>query len=76
MEQTSFCHLDMLFRGVGLGKADLLPTTAQLNPPLPFSKGEMEKSGMGLFYWLAKAPHWLKTLLSWTAKPFVRSISF
>ncbi|NXA59060.1 FAAH1 hydrolase, partial [Mohoua ochrocephala] len=39
-------------------------------------KGEIEKSGMGLFFWLAKAPHWLKALLSWIAKPFVRSISF
>ncbi|NWW62618.1 FAAH1 hydrolase, partial [Ifrita kowaldi] len=38
-------------------------------------KGEMEKGGMGLFFWLAKAPHWLKTLLSWTAKPFVPRFS-
>ncbi|NXY35257.1 FAAH1 hydrolase, partial [Pomatorhinus ruficollis] len=38
-------------------------------------KGEME-NGTGMFFWLAKAPHWLKTLLSWTSKPFVRSISF
>ncbi|NWX77300.1 VDHAP protein, partial [Alca torda] len=38
-------------------------------------KGELEKSSMGLFFWLAKSPSWLKTLLSWIAKPFVRSIS-
>ncbi|NWV48494.1 FAAH1 hydrolase, partial [Daphoenositta chrysoptera] len=38
-------------------------------------KGEMEKGGMGLFFWLAKAPHWLKTLLSWIAKPFVPRFS-
>ncbi|NXE39653.1 FAAH1 hydrolase, partial [Ptilorrhoa leucosticta] len=38
-------------------------------------KGEMETGGMGLFFWLAKAPHWLKTLLSWTAKPFVPRFS-
>ncbi|KAF2978003.1 hypothetical protein EK904_011517 [Melospiza melodia maxima] len=34
-------------------------------------KGEMEKGGSGLFFWLAKAPHWLKTLLCWISKPFV-----
>ncbi|NWV36479.1 FAAH1 hydrolase, partial [Grantiella picta] len=39
-------------------------------------KGEMEKGGTGMFFWVAKAPHWLKTLLCWIAKPFVRSISF
>ncbi|NXY76195.1 FAAH1 hydrolase, partial [Glareola pratincola] len=33
-------------------------------------KGELEKSSMGLFFWLAKSPSWLKTLLSWIAKPF------
>lgn len=78
MEQTSFCHLATLFRGVGFVKADLLcllPNTAQLNTLFSFSKGELEKSSMGLFLWLAKSPHWLKTLLSWIAKPFVRSIS-
>ncbi|NWI60520.1 FAAH1 hydrolase, partial [Calyptomena viridis] len=39
-------------------------------------KGEMEKSSTGVLFWLAKSPHWLKTVLSWIAKPFVRSISF
>ncbi|XP_075615609.1 fatty-acid amide hydrolase 1 isoform X2 [Balearica regulorum gibbericeps] len=38
-------------------------------------KGELEKSSMGLFLWLAKSPHWLKTLLSWIAKPFVPRFS-
>ncbi|NXK06371.1 FAAH1 hydrolase, partial [Herpetotheres cachinnans] len=33
-------------------------------------KGELEKSSMGLFFWLAKSPNWLKTVLSWIAKPF------
>ncbi|NWS74873.1 FAAH1 hydrolase, partial [Crotophaga sulcirostris] len=35
-------------------------------------KGELEKSSMGLLFWLAKSPNWLKTVLSWIAKPFVR----
>ncbi|NXY46928.1 FAAH1 hydrolase, partial [Ceuthmochares aereus] len=34
-------------------------------------KGELEKSSLGLLFWLAKSPNWLKTLLSWIAKPFV-----
>ncbi|KAM7046325.1 fatty-acid amide hydrolase 1 [Acridotheres tristis] len=34
-------------------------------------KGELEKGGAALFIWLAKAPHWLKTLLCWISKPFV-----
>ncbi|NXF47148.1 FAAH1 hydrolase, partial [Oceanites oceanicus] len=34
-------------------------------------KGELEKSSMGLLFWLAKSPNWLKTVLSWIAKPFV-----
>ncbi|KAL9845604.1 fatty-acid amide hydrolase 1-like isoform 1-T1 [Geothlypis trichas] len=38
-------------------------------------KGEMEKGGTELFFWLAKAPHWLKTLLSWISKPFVPRFS-
>ncbi|NXU85044.1 FAAH1 hydrolase, partial [Xiphorhynchus elegans] len=38
--------------------------------------GEMEKVGMGMFFWLAKSPHWLKTLLSWIAKPFHLLIPF
>ncbi|NXP32561.1 FAAH1 hydrolase, partial [Leiothrix lutea] len=38
-------------------------------------KGEMEKGGTGMFFWLAKAPQWLKTLLSWTSKPFVPRLS-
>ncbi|NXP68687.1 FAAH1 hydrolase, partial [Chloropsis cyanopogon] len=38
-------------------------------------KGEMEKGGTGLFFWLAKAPQWLKTLLSWISKPFVPRFS-
>ncbi|NXQ75056.1 FAAH1 hydrolase, partial [Quiscalus mexicanus] len=38
-------------------------------------KGEMEKGSSGLFFWLAKAPHWLKTLLSWISKPFVPRFS-
>ncbi|NXL99419.1 FAAH1 hydrolase, partial [Tyrannus savana] len=32
--------------------------------------GELEKGGSGMFFWLAKSPQWLKTLLSWIAKPF------
>lgn len=78
MEQASFFHLDMLFRGLAWEKLIccdcFLP--AQLNTPFPFSKGEMEKGSTGLFFWVAKAPHWVKMLLSWIAKPFVRSISF
>ncbi|NXC69870.1 FAAH1 hydrolase, partial [Anhinga anhinga] len=38
-------------------------------------KGELEKSSMRLFFWLLKSPNWLKTVLSWIAKPFV-STSF
>ncbi|NXG61592.1 FAAH1 hydrolase, partial [Hemiprocne comata] len=34
-------------------------------------KGELEKSSMGLLFWLAKSPNWLKNVLSWIAKPFV-----
>ncbi|NXT25597.1 FAAH1 hydrolase, partial [Syrrhaptes paradoxus] len=33
-------------------------------------EGELEKSSTGLLFWLAKSPNWLKTLLSWIAKPF------
>ncbi|NXE09568.1 FAAH1 hydrolase, partial [Lophotis ruficrista] len=33
-------------------------------------KGELEKNSSGLLLWLAKSPDWLKTLLSWIAKPF------
>ncbi|NXE24789.1 FAAH1 hydrolase, partial [Ardeotis kori] len=33
-------------------------------------KGELEKNSTGLLLWLAKSPDWLKTLLSWIAKPF------
>ncbi|NXL06505.1 FAAH1 hydrolase, partial [Mesembrinibis cayennensis] len=39
-------------------------------------KGELEKSSMGLFFWLAKSPHWLKTVLSWIAKPFHLLVPF
>lgn len=86
MEQTSFCHLDMLFRGAGLVKAViallcescdllwLLPNTTQLNALSSFSKGELEESSLGLL-WLMKSPNWLKNVLSWITKPFVRSIS-
>lgn len=69
----------MLFRMVGPVKADLLlllPNTAQLNTFFSFSKGELEKSSVGLLLWAARSPDWLKTVLSWIAKPFVRSISF
>ncbi|NWS29846.1 FAAH1 hydrolase, partial [Polioptila caerulea] len=38
-------------------------------------KGEIEKGGTRLFFWLAKAPQWLKTLLSWISKPFVPRFS-
>lgn len=38
-------------------------------------KGELEKSSMGLLFWLAKSPNWLKTVLSWIAKPFVPRFS-
>ncbi|NWX39612.1 FAAH1 hydrolase, partial [Steatornis caripensis] len=38
-------------------------------------EGELDRGGMGLLLWLAKSPNWLKTVLSWIAKPFVRSIS-
>ncbi|XP_071606332.1 fatty-acid amide hydrolase 1 isoform X1 [Heliangelus exortis] len=38
-------------------------------------KGELEQSSMGLFFWLAKAPNWLKSVLSWIAKPFVPRFS-
>ncbi|KAF1418455.1 Fatty-acid amide hydrolase 1, partial [Spheniscus magellanicus] len=37
---------------------------------LKMFKGELEKSSMGLFFWLAKSPNWLKSVLSWIAKPF------
>ncbi|NWU60880.1 FAAH1 hydrolase, partial [Pterocles burchelli] len=33
-------------------------------------KGELEKGSTGLLFWLGKSPNWLKTLLSWIAKPF------
>ncbi|NXL32983.1 FAAH1 hydrolase, partial [Glaucidium brasilianum] len=36
-------------------------------------KGELEKGSVGLFLQLAKSPNWLKTVLSWIAKPFVRA---
>ncbi|NWH70911.1 FAAH1 hydrolase, partial [Piaya cayana] len=38
-------------------------------------KGELEKSSLGLLFWLAKSPNWLKTLLSWIAKPFMPRFS-
>ncbi|NXK55158.1 FAAH1 hydrolase, partial [Chauna torquata] len=34
-------------------------------------EGELERGSMGIFFWLAKSPNWLKALLSWIAKPFV-----
>ncbi|XP_050163016.1 LOW QUALITY PROTEIN: fatty-acid amide hydrolase 1-like [Myiozetetes cayanensis] len=37
--------------------------------------GELEKGGSAMFFWLAKSPQWLKTLLSWIAKPFVPRFS-
>ncbi|XP_074893132.1 fatty-acid amide hydrolase 1-like [Buteo buteo] len=37
-------------------------------------KGELDKS-VRLFFWLAKSPNWLKTVLSWIAKPFVPRFS-
>ncbi|NXX48482.1 FAAH1 hydrolase, partial [Tricholaema leucomelas] len=33
-------------------------------------KGELERSGVGMLFWLLKTPNWLKTVLSWTVKPF------
>ncbi|OXB78942.1 UNVERIFIED_CONTAM: hypothetical protein H355_013822 [Colinus virginianus] len=33
-------------------------------------EGELEKGSLGIFFWLAKSPNWLKTLLSWITKPF------
>ncbi|NXG42323.1 FAAH1 hydrolase, partial [Psilopogon haemacephalus] len=39
-------------------------------------QGELERSGVALLFWSSKTPNWLKTLLSWTIKPFVRLISF
>ncbi|NXN92187.1 FAAH1 hydrolase, partial [Rhinopomastus cyanomelas] len=38
-------------------------------------KGELEKGSLGLFLWMAKLPNWLKTVLSWIAKPFVPRFS-
>ncbi|XP_053929353.1 fatty-acid amide hydrolase 1 isoform X2 [Cuculus canorus] len=38
-------------------------------------QGELEKSSTGLLFWLAKSPDWLKTLLSWIAKPFMPRFS-
>ncbi|NWI66650.1 FAAH1 hydrolase, partial [Todus mexicanus] len=38
--------------------------------------GELEKSSVGVFFWLAKSPEWLKRVLSWIFKPFVRSFFF
>ncbi|NXI39866.1 FAAH1 hydrolase, partial [Galbula dea] len=38
-------------------------------------KGELERSSHGLFFWLAKAPNWLKASLSWITKPFVPRLS-
>ncbi|NWX15112.1 FAAH1 hydrolase, partial [Aegotheles bennettii] len=38
-------------------------------------KGELERGSIGLFFWLAKSPDWLKTVLSWIAKPFVPRFS-
>ncbi|NWV00215.1 FAAH1 hydrolase, partial [Upupa epops] len=38
-------------------------------------KGELEKGSLGLFLWMAKSPNWLKTVLSWIAKPFVPRFS-
>ncbi|NXW55482.1 FAAH1 hydrolase, partial [Eurystomus gularis] len=38
-------------------------------------KGELEKSSMGMLFWLVKSPGWLKTVLSWIAKPFVPRLS-
>ncbi|NWU16251.1 FAAH1 hydrolase, partial [Cephalopterus ornatus] len=37
--------------------------------------GELEKGGVAMFFWLAKSPHWLRTLLSWIVKPFVPRFS-
>ncbi|NXJ88512.1 FAAH1 hydrolase, partial [Corythaixoides concolor] len=39
-------------------------------------KGELEKSGKGLFLWLGMSPNWLKTVLSWITKPFHLLIPF
>ncbi|NXV72695.1 FAAH1 hydrolase, partial [Atlantisia rogersi] len=39
-------------------------------------KGELEKSSLEFFFWLAKSPCWLKTLLSWITKPFPLSMPF
>ncbi|XP_064003695.1 fatty-acid amide hydrolase 1-like isoform X2 [Pogoniulus pusillus] len=38
-------------------------------------KGELDRSGVGLLFWLSKTPNWLKTVLSWTVKPFVPRLS-
>ncbi|KAM6305863.1 fatty-acid amide hydrolase 1 [Aegotheles albertisi] len=38
-------------------------------------KGELERGSVRLFFWLAKSPDWLKTVLSWIAKPFVPRFS-
>ncbi|NWS95461.1 FAAH1 hydrolase, partial [Mionectes macconnelli] len=37
--------------------------------------GELERGSTGLVFWLAKSPCWLKTLLSWIAKPFAPRLS-
>ncbi|XP_042729914.1 fatty-acid amide hydrolase 1-like [Lagopus leucura] len=38
-------------------------------------EGELEKGNLGIFFWLAKSPNWMKTLLSWITKPFVPRLS-
>ncbi|XP_009873832.1 PREDICTED: fatty-acid amide hydrolase 1-like, partial [Apaloderma vittatum] len=38
-------------------------------------KGELEVHGVKLFFWLSKAPNWLKTLFSWIAKPLMPRLS-
>lgn len=35
-------------------------------------EGELEKGNIGILSWLMKSPNWIKTLLSWITKPFVR----
>ncbi|NXF86482.1 FAAH1 hydrolase, partial [Eubucco bourcierii] len=38
-------------------------------------KGELERSGVALLFWLSKTPSWLKSALSWTVKPFMPRLS-
>ncbi|XP_065698580.2 fatty-acid amide hydrolase 1-like [Patagioenas fasciata] len=38
-------------------------------------KGELENSSVGPLFWLLRSPSWLKTALSWIAKPFAPRFS-